>query len=498
VLRIPISILCFICAIGLCFAAFIMGSLTPFYLAIFFLVIVFASSNRDLMAQAAIMLLYSRVMIPKLPGDFFLYQLLLFVWVALVVAQNIIDKRKLLLPASWAIVLFYMINIGVVIAVRGFGLQFLGGGMRGGMTYIQTILAFMFYLYSRRLIMTEKQWKRCFVAMALLTFIPLAAQLVFLTSGGKVWQQFLFIRFSFGNLLQYRGAIAGTATTRWTMLGTFTSFYWIAVAMWEYKGTRNVMLYMFFFAISLLSAIAASYRSGVILTGGTLVLIFIIYSKNKRAVFLLLLAAVVIGIPLVSVFYKQMPFSVQRTLTLLPWIDATTDAALDAAQTVGWRKELWARVVALIPKYLLIGRGFSYNAGLADLLSRNVFSAASNLEYYLHTGSFHNGTLELLILLGMFGFLSVMVFVFNEIRVGVRNMNRSWNSSVLKRYYQALFAYFATLSLLNILLGSARPIIVSAPVILGLMWALWQSDQMLGQPKKELPSMQKKRIIVGI
>ncbi|NCC50023.1 MAG: hypothetical protein EOM20_02285 [Spartobacteria bacterium] len=486
-------------AVGLCLAALVMSSLTPFYFALFFLLVVFSTSHRNAMAQLAIMLLYSSIMIPKLPGEFYMYQLLLMVWVALIIAQNIIDKRSLLLPSSWALAVVFILNVFLVIAVRGFGVRALGGGQSGGMIYIQSVAAFAFYIYSRRLIMTEKQWKRCFVIMAILALVPVIAQGIFLASGGLVWHQFLFVRFSSGGLLQYRGQMDGSGTTRWTMLGGLTTLYWIAIAVWEYKGLRNVMMYMLFFAVSILAAIAASYRSGMIITTGTLFLIFIIYSRSRRAAIMLILAAVAVSIPVVSFFYEDLPFSVQRTLTVLPWINAQTAATLDAADTIDWRKMLWSRTVSLIPQYLLIGRGYTFDYDVVELMQRSAFSQSFQLDYFIHVGSFHHGSLELLILLGIPGLLTSVLFVGNEIRIAVLNMNKTWNSQVLKRYFQALFAYFFCLSVVNLLAGSSQPVITQVPIFLGLMWALWQSDQSIGRRKTNVSAPPlKKRIIVGI
>jgi hypothetical protein len=60
-------------------------------------------------------------------------------------------------------------------------------------------------------------------------------------------------------------------------------------------------------------------------------------------------------------FVEKMPYSVQRTLSILP-IPLDPVARADAESTSAWRLEIWKAVLPQVPKYLLLGKGYSMTA----------------------------------------------------------------------------------------------------------------------------------------
>ena len=66
------------------------------------------------------------------------------------------------------------------------------------------------------------------------------------------------------------------------------------------------------------------------------------------------------GVPvaLVLPFTDKLPFGVQRTMCFLPvHVDPIVEA--DAKISTDWRVEMWKIVIPDIPKYLILGKGYS-------------------------------------------------------------------------------------------------------------------------------------------
>jgi O-antigen ligase len=123
---------------------------------------------------------------------------------------------------------------------------------------------------------------------------------------------------------------------------------------------------------------------------------------RTRLTFVLLGLGILCGTLLMG-FAERLPLSVQRTLSFLPIkIDPMTRQ--QAESSTEWRLELWKSVLPQVPKYLLMGKGYSYNAEDLFMAQLNSVRAGGvNYEEAAFAGDYHNGPLSVVIPFGAAG-----------------------------------------------------------------------------------------------
>jgi O-antigen ligase len=115
---------------------------------------------------------------------------------------------------------------------------------------------------------------------------------------------------------------------------------------------------------------------------------------------------------LVTVFATRLPLSVQRSLTVLPFIQLDPLARMSAQISSDWRLQMWREVVPQIPQYLLIGKGYAFSATeQAQMMTRHSEEATELV------GNYHNGPLSVILPFGIFGSIAFVWFLVAGIRV---------------------------------------------------------------------------------
>ena len=110
-------------------------------------------------------------------------------------------------------------------------------------------------------------------------------------------------------------------------------------------------------------------------------------------------------------FTDQMPFAVQRTLSVVPFINLDPSVRGDAEGSTEWRVQMWNLVLPEVPKYLIVGKGLSIDAN--ELTEATTFKpVGGDPEAFMLAGDYHSGPLSLIIpfgLPGVFAFLWIVV-----------------------------------------------------------------------------------------
>ena len=121
----------------------------------------------------------------------------------------------------------------------------------------------------------------------------------------------------------------------------------------------------------------------------------------------------------VAAFSDKLPLSVQRSLSFLPIrIDPT--ARTDAQGTVEWRLQIWRVVVPEIPRYLLLGKGFTYSGTdyyLTEEAIRRGIYVQDVYEGALIAGDYHQGVLTILMPFGIWGMIGFVWSCWASLRV---------------------------------------------------------------------------------
>jgi O-antigen ligase len=102
---------------------------------------------------------------------------------------------------------------------------------------------------------------------------------------------------------------------------------------------------------------------------------------------------------------------------------------------------MWKVVLPLVPQYLLLGKGYSFD-GTDYYLSTQALSHGlrSVYEGAMISNDYHNGFLTLIIPLGIFGFLAFAAFCWGSLRALYANYR--YGDPELNRINTFLLAYF--------------------------------------------------------
>jgi hypothetical protein len=138
---------------------------------------------------------------------------------------------------------------------------------------------------------------------------------------------------------------------------------------------------------------------------------------------------------------NKLPLAVQRTLSVLPFVEVTPVARLDASYSSEWRFEMWKTVWPDVPQYLAVGKGLQINAMELNLAEDLVKHGRADVsEVSMLAGDYHNGPLSLLIPFGIPGAVAFLWFIY----AGGRAMflNYRFGDPALLRINTLLTAYF--------------------------------------------------------
>ena len=119
-----------------------------------------------------------------------------------------------------------------------------------------------------------------------------------------------------------------------------------------------------------------------------------------------IIAAVTI-LPLAS----DMPLSVQRALAFLP-VKIDPQAAADARYSLDWRLDMWEGLYPQIPRHLLLGKGYGFNAEDFQFMGYDTafHSADPSQQGLALSMDYHSGWLSVLLTFGIWGMLAFLWF----------------------------------------------------------------------------------------
>jgi hypothetical protein len=392
-----------------------------------------------------------------LPGqpDFWLV-MAIFSFTISFLTHIIAGKRFLRAPAMTRPLLFLgAVVLGTAWFRGGIGLAALGGSTFGGRYYVFLIGAILGYF--------------AFTSEA----IPLAkaqkmSSLFFLSGSTNVLSNLIYMAGPFffilylvvptGNALsQYYAEGSSTEMARIGGMGMASFFVMCFLFMrFGLRGLFDWSKPWRFIAMFL--SVAACGLSGFRSSMLSLILLFVIqfYLEGLfRTRMLPIVVAVAIAsfIP-VLFFAKSMPEPVQRAISFLP-IEVSSDVLSGAKSSEQWRFDMWEEVSKMVPRYLLIGKGYSIDRDEIFALTEagRVGAVVNSYEGSMLAGDYHSGPLSVIIpfgLPGVIGFLWVLVSGYRVLSrnyrfgdVQLRRINRLLLSCFLTRCFCFFFIFGA-------------------------------------------------------
>lgn len=373
---------------------------------------------------AAIMLTNSGLLTPGLGTNLTLSLLASVGFIVLALLDRIFHRSKIALGNPQRLAGMLVVLLVCLASYRGWGLKILGSSSWGGMQYVQLLIGLLFFFYSQQVKVEEKWLKRALLLYFGLSLLPaiitLSTQYVpalgVLEAIVKI-QDLAQSDLSQGTSLHRIGSLHFAAA----------SLGYLAILLYD----RNLKLSWKIIGMGVLSFIFAG-MSGHRVAVARLVLMGFIYTviRWRKIPQAQRVKGIVAGICLLGslyVFAQFLPLGFQRTLSILPGISISAVASEDAQGTSDWRIEMWRKMLPMIPKYLLIGRGAGFDLKEAYGAYISASDRTNQHDFFISTHSYHNGPLWAMIDLGGTG--SVLLFSFMIAALVRYGRRLSWNYS---------------------------------------------------------------------
>jgi hypothetical protein len=192
------------------------------------------------------------------------------------------------------------------------------------------------------------------------------------------------------------------------------------VARYGIEGALNLRKFWrpLLFLLAVGSTFFGGYRSTVILTGMTLMLVFYFEGLlRSRLMPVMVLCTILVGGLVVS-FSDRLPLPCQRCLAFLP-LKIAPIARMSADASSDWRLGIWQSLLPQIPRYLLLGKGLTFDASDMAMYQTLGQSQVGGLEGGQLTlaGDYHNGPLSLIIPFGLAGVIGFLWFLVASLKV---------------------------------------------------------------------------------
>lgn len=372
---------------------------------------------------------------------------------------------------------FLIAFMGVLIvtaAVRGLGLRALGAETWGGMSYIRLWIVGSFFLLTKALKLSERQLVRAIYFMLAMSLLPAIGQIVFLLSGGKIYQQYLFLEAYVGGLVSSLQALETGGPVRLHMLGqvSFTMFM-IGAILIERRSIISRALYLGVALICVTFSALSGFRGRILYMLFMLAVLELLRDGEIRfrrlwpvVVFLALLT------PSIYLLSPILPGSVQRAFSWLPGIEIPWHIRLEATMSTMNRQIVWEMAWNDVPRYLWIGKGFAINP--IELQSPSVIADWVLFSYLSH--NFHNGPLSLLVCTGIPGFVFGTLFLVSSCIYFARFLPDVKEFPLIRRAYVFLLAnHIYSVISFYIVFGDVRESLPPILINLSLMQSILNS-----------------------
>lgn len=349
-----------------------------------------------------------------LPGHPNLFLPMVVVSLSISVVERILNKDQHFLPAGgvrWPLLALLAVVVFTAQMTGGFGLRSMGSEVYGGKKYVMLIIGILsFFAISARPIPKNKAnfYITLYFGGAFLAFIsdlyPLVPpQLSFIylvfPMSDRAMDEYGNYHLEFGVTRLFGIAGAGGAIFYWMLArnGIRDNFL-------SYKPWRPLLLGASFVLILL-----GGFRSAII---GALIIfgmIFFLEKLHRTGMLLVLLMGGILGGVLLVPLAPHLPYTFQRSLAWLP-LNINADARMDAEGSTQWRLDIWEALLPQVPKYLMLGKGFSFTAETfnnymgRDATFQRSLSAADNPLAL--SSDFHSGPLSVVLSFGIWGVLA--------------------------------------------------------------------------------------------
>ena len=404
-----------------------------------------------------------------LPGSPPVWLLLTALSLGLSVLQRTLNNQTHFLHApEIACPLIFMLLVVLVTAKLngGIGLHSMGAAVSGGKRYFTIIFGIFGYFALTAMRIPQSKVKLYIFLFYLGGFSSLIGDLgPFLPSSLSF--VFAFFPMTVYDLDSKLGSLG--FNPRYAGVGSFGVCG--LFLMLAYFGLRSILLggklwRLVLFVLFLLIIPLSGFRSMILLCGGVIVIQFYLEDMHREKIMFGLILIGIMGIALIIPFSNKLPYTFQRSLAFLP-LKIDKAAQRDAEDSSGWRLQIWRDTLPQVPKYLLLGKGYSIDMAEMSILQNRNFRYLSTADEVALSGNYHSGPLSVLMPFGAWGGIGILWLFFAGIRALYGNYR--YGDPAFRNINSFLFASFsAKIILFLIVFGAIESDMASFCVILGL------------------------------
>jgi hypothetical protein len=175
-------------------------------------------------------------------------------------------------------------------------------------------------------------------------------------------------------------------------------------------------------------SLMGGFRIGLITNAFLLGFFFLLEGLHRTRLLLVVILLMFVGAALIVPFSRDLPRSVQRTLTILP-LDLDPEVKMDADGSAQWRYDMWHDVWPKVPQYLLLGKGYALTSEDYQFMGNGQFAGGDALDKsstgLAVSGDYHSGPLSTLVPFGVWGAISIIWLLSTALFVTYRNYKYS-------------------------------------------------------------------------
>ncbi len=371
--------------------------------------------HAKLASYLSIITFKSALILPYFPGRPYMWEFAAFLaWSGLGITISLRryapDAAKYIRENRWLFIgiLIYCVVLIVTMSHRGFGLRIMGTDQMGGRFYFQQLMCAIFPVLFILVRLPELTLVRLYIFQCLLTLTFLVSDFVFSLGGGGLFGLLQFFELP-GDAANFERQAQQFGIRRFQSLNAMGQGLILLILVF-YKLDAffsRKALYLFPLAVTIFGVGLLSGHRYLSLILGIAVL-FIAYTQrfyNTKNTLISLGLSVTLLVPLI-LFANRLPLSAQRALSYIPYIKIDERARYNGATTMKTRRILRAEGYRLIPQYFWIGRGFTMPSRDYSHIWDQTF-----ITMHINQGKFYNGFIGLMVNTGVFGTISMLIFM---------------------------------------------------------------------------------------
>jgi hypothetical protein len=354
---------------------------------------------------------------------------------------------------AWSLILLVAVILVTAKLTGGIGFKALGGSVYGGKRYYTTLAAVVVYfaLVSQPIPLKHAKW---YAGLFFLTAITAVFSNIAYVLGPSFYMLYaifpadLAVHQALADYLVGQEAMARISGMSWAghALFCFMLLHYGARGIFDFGKPWRLILFLGVVAATMLGG----FRSFVVLYGLILMVQFHLEKLYRTKIFFVFVAVAALGALVILPNTQKLPLSVQRSLSVLPFIKVSPVAQWNANYSSEWRLAMWKLLVPEIPKYLVKGKGYAIDPTELYLVEQSVRRGlAKTYESALVAGDYHNGPLSVIIPFGLGGAFAFLWFCAASLWVLYANFQngppalKTCNSFFLT-YFVAKLIFFCT------------------------------------------------------